>query len=305
LIGIIGSGNVGANTAFFLLEKGVEEVALYDIRDGLAAGKALDMMEAAPIRAYAGRLRALTELGEIAGSDIVVLAAGAVRRPGMKRQELFASNRPVVEELAPRIARLVPFAKVIVVTEPVDAMTRVFVSASGMSRRQVMGLGGYLDATRLRNAIAQRLQVSADDVAALVLGVHGDEALFLPRYCRVAGVPVETLLPVAELQELIEESRRAGDLIVQLAQRSSAYYAPSAAVAEVAAAIRRDLRRILPVSVALEGEYGLTGLALSLPCIVGREGIEKVLQPQLTDAERDRLLAAAAAAQQVLQGGGA
>lgn len=304
MIAIIGSGNVGANTAFFLLEKGTDEVVLYDIRDGLAAGKALDMMEAAPIRAYPGRLRAVTDPADLAGADVVVLAAGAVRRPGMRRRELFGANLPLVEDLAPRIARLAPFAKVIVATEPVDEMTHRFVTATGWSRRQVMGLGGFLGATRLRHALARLLAVSAEDVDVLAIGPHGDETLFPARYCRIGGVPVGQLLPADDLRELVEEARAAGDLIVELAQRSNAYYAPSAALAEVVAAIRGDMRRPLPLSVVLEGEYGLRDVALSLPCVVGREGIEQVLQPALSETERAQL-EAAAAAQARPQGGSA
>jgi malate dehydrogenase len=284
-VSVLGSGNVGANTAFFIAETGVEEVLLYDLQEGLAAGKALDLMEAAPIRKYRNRLRGAESLEEIAGSQIVVLAAGKVRRPGMKREDLFAENRALVGELAPKVARLAPQAVVIVATEPVDPVTREFVRASGFPRERVMGVGGCLDATRLRYAIARELDVSMEDVSAMVIGRHSASLLALPRYCSVSGVPLPRLLPPERIQALVEEVAGAGDLIVQMAQRSSAFYAPSAAVADIVNAVHMDLRRVLCVCLQLEGEYGLTGAALSLPAVVGQGGVRRVLTPRLTEEE--------------------
>jgi len=284
-VSILGSGNVGANTAFFIAETGVEEVLLYDLQEGLATGKALDMMEAAPIRKYRNRLRGAASLEEIAGSEIVVLAAGRVRRPGMKREDLFEENRALAGELAPRLAELVPQAVVVVATEPVDPVTLELVRASGFPRERVLGVGGCLDATRLRYAIARELGVSMEDVSAMVIGRHSASMLALPRYSSVSGVPLTQLLPPGRIAELVAEVAGAGDLIVQMAQRSSAFYAPSAAVADIVNAVHMDLRRVLCVSLELKGEYGLSGAALSLPAVVGRGGVRRVLTPRLTEEE--------------------
>jgi malate dehydrogenase len=288
-VSILGSGNVGANTAFFIAETGIEDVLLYDIQDGLAMGKALDMMEAAPIRKYRNRLRGATGLEEIAGSETVVLAAGRVRKPGMKREDLLVESRRLVAELAPQVARLAPEAVVVVATEPVDPITHEFVRHSGFPRARVLGVGGCLDATRLRFGIARELGVSMENVSAMVIGRHSDSMLVLPRYCSVSGVPLTQLLPAERIQALARETAGAGDLIVQMAQRSSAYYAPSAAAADLANAVHMDLGRVLCVSLLLEGEYGLRGVALSLPAVIGRGGARRVLTPKLTEEERAAL----------------
>ncbi len=285
-VSILGSGNVGANTAFFIAETGIEDVILYDIQEGLATGKALDLMEAAPIRKYRNRLRGATALGEIAGSQVVVLAAGRVRKPGMKREDLLQESSRLVDELAPQVARLAPDAVVIVATEPVDPLTRLFVQRSGLPRTRVLGVGGCLDATRMRFAIARELGVSMENVSAMVIGRHSDSMMVLGRYCSVSGVPLTQLLPSERIAALARETSMAGDLIVQMAQRSSAYYAPSAAVADLVDAVHMDLGRVLCVSLLLEGEYGLREVALSLPAVIGREGIRRVLLPRLSAVEQ-------------------
>jgi malate dehydrogenase len=284
-VSILGSGNVGANTAFFIAETGIEDVLLFDIQEGLATGKALDMMEAAPIRKYRNRLRGAVSLHEIAGSEVVVLAAGRVRKPGMKREELLADSSRLVAELAPQVARLAPEAVVVVATEPVDPITFQFARHSGFPRQRVLGIGGCLDATRLRYAIARELGVSMENVSAVVIGRHSDSMLALPRYCSVSGVPLPKLLPAERIQALIQETIGAGDLIVQMAQRSSAYYAPSAGAADLVNAIHMDLGRVLCVSLLLEGEYGLHDVALSLPAVIGRRGARRVFTPRLADEE--------------------
>ncbi len=312
-VSILGSGNVGANTAFFIAETGIEDVVLYDIQEGLATGKALDLMEAAPIRKYRNRLRAATTLEHIAGSQVVVLAAGRVRKPGMKREDLLEESSRLVDELAPEVARLAPEAVVVVATEPVDPITRRFARRSGFPRARVLGIGGCLDATRLRFAIARELGVSTENVSAMVIGRHSDSMMVLPRYCSVSGVPLTQLLPAERIDALARETAGAGDLIVQMAQRSSAYYAPSAAVADLVDAVHMDLGRVLCVSLLLEGEYGLKDVALSLPAVIGREGVRRVFLPRLSAEEQAVLersarelaaLAARPAAVKGLGGGG-
>jgi malate dehydrogenase len=301
-VSIIGSGNVGANAAFFIAEKGVADVLLYDVKAGFPAGKSLDMMEAAPIRAYRNRISGTDSIEELRESDIIVMAAGSVRGPGMKREDLFATNRGLAASLAREVARLAPEAKVIVATEPVDPITQVFVQESGLPRERVFGLGAFLDATRLRYFIARELSVSMENVSAMVIGRHSDAMIGLPRYCTVSGVPIPQLLRHSMIEELLAETRDAGDLIADLARRSTAYYAPSAAVAELVDSIHMDLKRVFPVSVLLDGEYGLMGSVLSLPAVIGRDGIERVLQPRLTDDEKERFERSAGEVRAIVEG---
>jgi malate dehydrogenase len=285
-VSIIGGGNVGANAAFFIAEKGVTDVLLVDIKPGLSRGKMLDIMEAAPIRRYRNFLGGSDSLEDIRGSEFVVIAAGAIRSPGMRREELFTVNAGLITSLAPEIARLAPDAVVVIATEPVDGLTTLFTRISGMPRSRVMGLGGILDSTRLRALIARELDVSMEIVSALVIGRHSDDMICLPRYCTVGGVPLPLLLPPEKVAALVEETRTAGDLVVELAKRSSAYYAPSAAIAELADSIHMNLNRLFSVSLVLEGEYGVTGAALSVPALVGSKGAHRVLTPELTAPEQ-------------------
>jgi len=224
---------------------------------------------------------------------VVVIAAGAVRSADMQRDQLIDQNGEIADELGPRIAALAPDAVVVVTTEPVDGLTERFVAASGMPRERVMGVGGLLDATLFRYAVARELKVSMGNVSSLVIGHHSEQMLILDRYTRVSGVPLGQLVSQPRIELLKQETRDAGQLILDMAQRSSAYYAPSAAVAEMVAAVVQDLHRILPVSLVLTGEYGLSGVALSLPCVVGAAGIERVLTPQLTEDENQVLLTSA------------
>ncbi len=282
-IGIVGSGNVGANTAFFLAERGVADTCLYDVKEGLAMGKALDMMEAAPIRGYVSRISGTDSFDDIKGCAILIITAGTVRTPGMKREDLFATNRGIIADIAGRL-RGSP-ARVIMVTEPVDALTTFFVRESGLPWQRVMGLGGCLDSTRLRYLLATALGVSTENVDATVIGRHSDAMIPLGRYSTVSGVPVTHLLPADRLEVLYRVTREAGNLIVDMAQRASAYYGPSAVAADLAEAIHRDSHRIIPVSLVFHGQYGIEGAAMSLPAVIGRAGIERVLEPRLTDAE--------------------
>jgi malate dehydrogenase len=301
---VIGSGNVGANTAFFIAERGITDVALYDIRDGLARGKGLDMMEASPIRRYRNRIWAAESLEVVSDTETVILAAGAVRTPGMKREDLFGANRPIVAELAPALARLAPQAKFLIATEPVDMITTEFVKRSGLDRSSVMGIGGCLDVTRLRYFAARELGLSPENVSASVIGRHADEMIVLLRYCSVSGLPLTSLLSEEQQQRIVDQTRQAGDLIVNMAQRASAFYAPSAAIADVVDAIHMDLRRVTSVSLMFQGEYGIDGVAMSLPAVIGRGGIERVLVPRLTEDEKKSLRSSAVALQRILGAGG-
>jgi len=283
MIGIIGSGNVGANTAFFLAEKGVDDVMLYDIQEGMAKGKALDMMEAAPIRGYRTRISGTDSSEDVLNCSIVIIAAGAVRKPGMNRDELFAANKQIIDDYASQITNTE--TKVIIVPDPVDVLTTVFARASNLPSSQVIGLGGILDATRLRFFIARALSVSMENVSAQVVGRHTDDMIPVKEYCSVSGISLDHFFSQDKVADLFEQTRQAGNLIVELAGRASAYYGPSAVIAELAEAIRMDTGRLLSVSHLLSGEFGIRDLALSLPCVIDRTGISKVIIPKLDESE--------------------
>ncbi|MCG8567588.1 MAG: malate dehydrogenase [Desulfobacterales bacterium] len=299
MIGIIGSGNVGANTAFFLAEKGVDHVLLYDIQDGFAKGKALDMMEASPIRGYRTTIRGCDNVNDILECEIIIITAGAVRQPGMKRDNLLKKNKAIIQEYAEKITN--PNAKVIIVSEPVDLLTTLFARYSSLPERQIIGLGGVLDATRLRYLIARKLEVSMENVAAQVIGRHTVDMILLKEYCCVSGISLDNFMEDGEIQELFEQTREAGALIVELAGRASAYYGPSAVAVEIAEAVARDTGRLLSVSHMLTGQYGISDAALSLPAFIGKNGIAKVVEPQLSPQEIERLKASAQGITQTLK----
>lgn len=299
MIGIIGSGNVGANTAFFLAEKGVDHVVLYDTREGLAKGKALDMMEAAPIRGYRTSIQGTDDPEEALDADIVILTAGAVRKPGMNRDALFRENRDIVAAYAEKIDD--PDTVVIIVSEPVDLLTTVFAQHSSLPPDQIMGLGGALDATRLRYLIANELKVSMENVAAQVVGRHSDDMILLKNYCCVAGMSIDNFISDEVVDRLFDQTRNAGNLIVDLAGRASAYYGPSAVAAEIAEAIVLDTGRLFSVSQMMDGQFGIRDVALSLPAVIGRQGIREVVEPVLSKEEVEVLKRSAGTIRKALE----
>jgi malate dehydrogenase len=288
-VAIVGSGNVGANTAFFIAEKGFADVRLADILEGVAAGKALDIMEVAPLRSYKVRVRGDMPPEAVGGADVVVVAAGAVRNRGMRREELLERNGPVLRDIARLVKRQAPGAVAVVVTEPVDVLTTVFVEESGFPRERVLGVGGLLDSTRLRYAVARDLGVSVETVSALVIGRHGPDMIAPARFASVTGVPLLELMSLDQFNALVDEVRSAGDTIVEMAQRGNAFYAPSAAIAELVDAVCRDLKRVFAVSAHLKGEFGIEDAALSVPAVIGEGGVERFLLPALEPDELKRL----------------
>ena len=283
-IGIVGSGNVGANTAFFLAERAVADVMLFDVQEGLSAGKTLDMMEAAPIRGYQTKLTGTDRLEDVLDTDILIITAGSVRKPGMQREDLYSANRPILLTLASSLSDYPGI--VIIVTEPVDLLTTAFAKESGLPPDRILGLGGFLDSTRLRYLISRELKISTENVSAMVIGRHSDQMIPLADYCHVSGVPVAALLDEARLQAIFEETRNSGRLIVDMAERASAYYGPSAVASDLAESIVRDTRRIISVSQMWTGQYGIEGVAMSLPAVIGSKGIVKVMEPILTDEQK-------------------
>lgn len=285
-VSIIGAGNVGANAAFYIAEKNFADVMLIDIVEGRAKGKALDLMEAAPVRDYDAKIDGSDNIENIANSEVVVVTAGYVRKPEMSRLDLLEQNAKVIEPIIGKIKQYAPEAKIIVVTEPVDALSCYVWKKGGFKRNQVIGMTGVLDTTRLREFISKELQVSTADTTALVMGGHHDYMVILPRYARVEGVPITQLLPKERITSIIRRTREAGSEILSYLKTATAHYAPAAAIAEIAAAIVKDSKRLLCISACLEGEYGVKDLCLGVPAIIGANGIEKVIELQLTLEEK-------------------
>ena len=285
-VAIVGSGNVGANTAFFLAENRTASVTLVDIREGVPMGKALDMMEAGPLRGYDTSIKGTNNIEDIAGCEVVVIAAGRVRRPEEQRVDLYRDNAATVESICRDIARLCPDAVVVNLVEPIDGITLLAQETLGFDRSRVLGVGGLLSSTRLRHLVSTALGVSPRETTGLVIGPHFQGMVFLKDSIRICGVPAAKLLGEERLLALIEEARRAGDTILQLSQSSTAYYAPSAAAETLIEAIVRNTHTILPVSVRLEGEYGVKGISVGVPARIGSRGAEQILEVNLTDGER-------------------
>ncbi|MBM4116666.1 malate dehydrogenase [bacterium] len=292
-VSIVGSGNVGVNSAFFIAETAAANVLLVDIQEGISTGKALDLMEAAPIRRYRTRIEGSDAIADIAGSEVVVLAAGLIRAPGKERSEHFQANAALARELATAIAKQAPEAKVIVATEPVDAIVKVVVETTGFDRHRVIGVGGILDSMRMASFIADALGVSPRDIHALVIGSHTGRMVPLPFYARVNGVEISQLLDAQTVGRIVDDTRRAGDVIVDLAKHANAYYAPSAAITTLVEAICLDLKVVRSVSVLLAGEYGLSDVALSVPCKLGAAGVEQIIELALNEEDRQALAASA------------
>jgi malate dehydrogenase len=284
-ISIIGSGNVGTNAAFYIAEKRVADVVLIDVKEGFAEGKALDLMEAAPIRGYDVEVRGSSRPEALAGSDVVVLTAGKVRTPGMKRTDVLADNAQMVVPVCEDIAKFAPGAIVIVVTEPVDVMTLLVLKKTAFKPQKVMGVAGVLDGVRLRCFIAEKFGVSPLDVTAMVLAGHHDQMLPIFQYCRVAGIPVTELLPKRELNDLRKKVRNAGGEIVSHLKTGSAFYAAAASVAEMVEVIIRDKKRILSAPTYLQGQYGIKDICLGVPIILGAQGVERIVELRLTDQQ--------------------
>jgi malate dehydrogenase len=294
-ITVVGAGHVGATTAQRLAELGIaNEVVLIDILEGMPKGKALDLWEAAPVVGYDTRLSGGTDYGLIDGSDVVIVTAGLARKPGMSRDDLLKKNADIVQGVAREIGARCPEAIVLVVSNPLDVMSYVTFKTTGFDRKRVIGMAGVLDTARFRSFIALELDVSVRDVSAFVLGGHGDSMVPLPRYSTVAGIPLPHLLSEDRIAALVDRTRKGGGEIVELLGSGSAFYAPSAAVVEMAEAILRDRNRILPCAAWLQGEYGLSDVYVGVPVKLGAGGIKEIVEIELTGEEKKALHASAA-----------
>ena len=283
---VIGAGNVGATTAQRIAEAGLADVVLVDIVDGLPQGKALDLAEAAPVVGHDAGVVGTNDYADSAGSDVIVVTSGLARQPGMSRDDLLTKNAGIVRSVVEQAARVSPDAIIVVVTNPLDAMCHVAMDASGFPRERVIGMAGVLDSARFRTFIAQELGVSVEDTHAFVLGGHGDTMVPLSRYSTVAGVPITELLPAERVTALEERTANGGAEIVALLKTGSAFYAPAAGAFEMVEAILLDRKRVLPCAVQLQGEFGVDGLFVGVPVVLGRAGMERVFEIELTEAER-------------------
>ena len=299
-VAVVGSGAVGSTTAMRLVEQQLADVVLVDILEGVPQGKALDLAEAGPIGGYDFQLTGSNDYETSQGSDVVVITAGLPRKPGMSRDDLLLKNAGIVKEVTENITRHSPDAIIIVVSNPLDAMCQVAKSVSGFPRERLLGMAGILDSARFRTFIAWELNVSVEDTHAFVLGGHGDTMVPLARYSTVAGIPITELMAEDRVEALIQRTRDGGAEIVGLLKTGSAYYAPSAAVAEMVAAILRDKKKILPCCTYLQGEYGINDLYVGVPVKLGRKGMEQIMEISLSKEEETQLQNSAAAVQQLV-----
>ena len=299
-ITVVGAGNVGATLVQRLAERDYADLVMVDIVEGLPQGKALDLREAGPVLGYDSHVTGTNGYRETAGSDICVITSGLPRKPGMSRDDLVETNMKMVRDVTQKLVKASPKTILIVVSNPLDAMCHVAIKTSAFPRQRVIGMAGILDTARFRSFIAEELDVSVRDVAAYVLGGHGDTMVPLTRYTTVAGVPVEQLIDKERLREIVQRARDGGAEVVALLKTGSAFYAPSAAVAEMVDAIVLDQKRILPCAAQLNGEYGYKGLFIGVPCKLGAKGLEEVISIELSAAEKKALDKSAAAVKELV-----
>jgi len=297
---VIGAGNVGATTAQRIAEAGLADVVVVDIVEGLPQGKGLDLAEAAPVVGHDSRVTGTNDYADTAGSDIIVVTSGIARKPGMSRDELMATNAGIVRAVVQEAARRSPNAILIIVTNPLDAMCHVALSASGFPRERVLGMAGVLDSARFRTFIAQELGVSVEDTHAFVLGGHGDTMVPLPRYSTVAGVPITELMSPERVAALCQRTATGGAEVVALLKTGSAFYAPAAATFEMVESILLDRKRVLPCAVLLQGEFGTDGLFVGVPVVLGAGGMERIFEIDLTAEEQVAFDASAAAVRELV-----
>jgi malate dehydrogenase len=298
-ISVIGAGNVGGTTAQRLAERDVGDIVLLDINEGVAKGKALDIMESAPLEGFDARVIGTSNYDETADSSLVVISSGVPRKPGMSRDDLLRINAEIVQSVVREVAKRSPNAILIIVSNPLDAMSYVAFRESGFPRERVMGMAGALDSARLRAFIAMELGVATSNVHAMVLGGHGDTMVPLMRYTTVNGMPVEQLIPSDRLEALVKRTREGGAEIVNLLKTGSAFYAPSAAAVEMAEAVLADRHKVIPSAVYCDGEYGIRGLFVGVPARLGARGVESIVRVELTAPERALLEQSAAAVREL------
>ena len=285
-IALIGGGNIGGVLAEQIAYRELGDVVIFDVVDGLPQGKALDMAEGAPLAGADARLTGTGDYAGIAGADVVIITAGLARKPGMSRDDLLNTNLKIMRQVAEGVRDNAPDATVIVVSNPLDAMVYTFKEVSGFPKNRVVGMAGVLDSARFRAFVAWELGVSVEDVTALVLGGHGDTMVPLVRYCTLAGIPIRSLLAEDRIEAIVERTKGAGGEVVALLKTGSAFVSPAFSAIEMAESILRDKKRVLACACLLEGEYGVDGLYVGVPCVLGAGGVERVIEVELDAAER-------------------
>jgi malate dehydrogenase len=294
-VSIIGAGNVGATAAYYVAEKVIADIVMVDVYEGSTRAKALDFLHAGPVRDYDVDIVGSSDMAAVEESDVVVITAGMPRKPGMDRMDLLKVNTEIVKGVARGIARHAPNAVVIVVTNPLDIMCHVVLRTTGFDLRRVIGMAGILDATRLRYFVADSVGCSLTDVDAMVLGGHGDQMVPLPRFTTVAGIPLTKLMDAATIAKLLDRTRKGGAEIVSYLKSGSAYYAPAAAAAEMVEAVVADRKHVAPCAAFLRGEYGIENLFIGVPVVLGRNGVERIVELDLTEDELRELKTSAEA----------
>jgi malate dehydrogenase len=297
---VVGAGNVGANTAQKIAAKELADVVLVDVVEGVPQGKGLDMLESAPVEGYDVRIVGTNDYEETANSDIVVITAGFPRKPGMSRDDLLLANYEVVKSATEQAVKQSPNAILILVTNPLDAMCWTALKVSGFKRERVIGMAGVLDTARFRTFIAEELNVSFENVTAMVLGGHGDTMVPLVRFTNVSGIPLSELTDQGTIERMVQRTRDGGAEIVKYLKTGSAYYAPAASTVEMVESILKDKKKVLPCAVSLQGEYGIHGLFVGVPVKLGKEGIEKIYEIRLDESEKAALQRSADAVQELV-----
>ncbi|HEY2003177.1 MAG TPA: malate dehydrogenase [Acidobacteriaceae bacterium] len=286
---IVGAGNVGATAAHWIASKELADVVLIDVAEGIPQGKALDLLEAMPIEKRDVHVIGANDYTDAANSDIVVITAGIPRKPGMSRDDLLQTNYKIMSDVVNKITAVAPNSILIIVSNPLDAMAQAAFKQSKFNRERVIGMAGVLDSARYRTFIAEELKVSVENVTAFVLGGHGDTMVPLPRYSSVAGIPISELMDKATIERIVQRTRDGGAEIVKHLKTGSAFYAPSAAAVEMVEAILKDKKKILPCAAYLQGEYGINGYYIGVPCKLGERGLEQIIEIKLTPEEEKAL----------------
>ncbi|WP_040229146.1 malate dehydrogenase [Bhargavaea cecembensis] len=301
-ISVIGSGFTGATTAFLIAQKELGDVVLVDIpnMENPTKGKALDMAESGPVLGFDANIIGTSDYEDTKGSDLVIITAGMARKPGMSRDDLVQTNQKIMRSVTADVVKHSPDTTILVLTNPVDAMTYTVYKESGLPKERVIGQSGVLDTARFRTFVAQELNLSVKDVTGFVLGGHGDDMVPLVRYSYAGGIPLETLISAERLEEIVDRTRKGGAEIVNLLGNGSAYYAPAASLAEMGEAILKDQKRVLPSIAYLEGEYGMDGIYMGVPTVLGAGGIEKIIELDLTEDEKAKLAKSAESVRNVM-----
>ena len=300
-IGVVGAGNVGATAALYAAQLELGDVMLFDIVDGVPQGKALDMLEAGPVLGYDSTIVGSNDFAALEGSDIVVVTAGLARKPGMDRLDLLKKNAEIITSVTDNVVKYAPDSQILMVSNPLDVMTYIALKTSGFGRKRVYGQAGVLDCARYRSFIAMELGVSMEDTSAMILGGHGDTMVPIPRYTTISGIPITELISQDRIDAIVQRTRDGGAEIVNYLKTGSAYYAPAAAVIQMVESMLKGKNRIVPASVMLEGEYGLDNVCVGVPVKLGSNGIEEIIQLNLTDEEREALHASATVYQKSLE----